>query len=175
MSNPSKLVSLLVLTACGGGAESTAPPATTACGDVDGSGGDTGDVPDVLGAWTASFASSLSEDGCALSGTLTENFGFLNQPFDIAGAAPYSLRLEPSGLDDTFYGNESATGGLVFSGQTDASQGLLNIAFGGLLYTDPYTGRTMWEGMVFLGVDQNKDGGIDCTIRGDWTAIRSSN
>ncbi len=162
----------LVLAACGDNndTQGLTDPADLGCGDVD---GDTGPVPDVLGSWTANFASTLSKDDCNLTDGVTGSFPWLNTPIEIGGGAPASLHLEFGGLDERFYGIESPSGGMVFSGETTSNSGILHIAIAGLVYTDAYTQRDTWDGMVFLGVDQNEDGSIDCTVRGDWTALKS--
>ena len=172
-----RTVSILAALALGcGGPADTAPPiiiSVAPCGDVDGTGGDTGDVPDVIGLWTSTFGSELIDSTCTLSGQAVDHFPWLNTPFEIAGSAPTGLRLENDGLDGYLFGVESSTGGMVFSGQSDSADGTLHVAVSGLVYQDTIAGRTIWDGMVFIGIDDDGDNNIDCTVRGNWTGIKS--
>ena len=43
------------------------------CGDPDGSGGDTGNVPNVLGAWTVTFGSNIYDDNACDAPGLTSD------------------------------------------------------------------------------------------------------
>jgi hypothetical protein len=164
------------LVSCGGG-EETGPTEiiVSTCGDIDGyDGGDTGNIPDVVGNWTSAFAYSISDDDCGLPLDPDDAFPFLNSPFEVAGAAPAGLRLEFNDKSiNWLHGIESATGGIVFSGTGDSNYGELHIAVSGLLYEDSDLGRPTIEGMVILAIDTDSSGTIDCTVKGDWRAIYS--
>ena len=61
---------LLVTASCGKGDDDSSNDASASagmtaeeCGDIDGNGGDSGDVPNILGAWNASFASIVYDGG----------------------------------------------------------------------------------------------------------------
>ena len=66
---------LFVTASCGKGDDdssndgsATAGMTAEECGDIDGNGGDSGDVPNILGAWNASFASIVYDGGCSVPG-----------------------------------------------------------------------------------------------------------
>ena len=173
------LLRILLLTsfvACGGG-EDTGPTEVivSTCGDIDGyDGGDTGNIPNVVGNWTSAFAYSISDDDCGLPLDPDDAFPFLNSPFEVAGAAPAGLRLEFNDKNiEWLHGIESPTGGIVFSGLGDSNYGDLHIAVSGLLYEDFGLGRPVIEGMIILAIDTDSSGTIDCTVKGDWRAIFS--
>ena len=171
-----KFLFIAFLVACGG-ADDTGPTEiiVSTCGDIDGyDGGDTGNIPNVVGNWTSAFAYSITDDDCGLPVQLDDAFPFLNSPFEVAGAAPAGLRLEFNDKNiDWLHGIESATGGIVFSGTGDSNYGNLHIAVSGLLFEDVDLGRPTIEGMVIIAIDTDKSGTIDCTAKGDWRAIYS--
>lgn len=170
-------LAIIALTGCGEGQDTASDPMiVSTCGDIDGGyGTDTGNVPDVLGNWTSSFAAGIHDDDCGLHSEPYNAFSFLNSPFEIAGVAPAGLRMELS--DDSIgwlHGIESSTGGMVFSGQFDSSYGTAHIAVSGLVYEDAGLGGVAaWEGMVIIGIDTDLSGSIDCTVKGDFRALHS--
>jgi len=145
----------------------------TECGDIDGNGGDTGDVPNVLGLWTANFGLNLFDENC--SGVDDSDIGFVNGPIEINGYVPDGLRLDfGSDSDRRLRGAISTTGGMAFAGQIEQSQGIFHFGMGGLVYEDQNMGgRNVWMGGGYVGVDVDKDGAIDCDMRGDWTVMKS--
>jgi hypothetical protein len=166
------LYSLLLLMACNNDSvEETGRDAL--CGDIDGDGGDTGDIPNVLGQWTGQFALTMFDENC--TGVDKTDVPYLTGPFEINGYVPTGLRLDfDSDKDRRLRGALSTTGGVTFAGQFDQSEGLLNFAVGGLLYEDASMGgRSVINGAAYVGVDTNKDGQIDCDMRGDWIGFKS--
>ena len=143
------------------------------CGDIDGQGGDTGDIPNVLGLWSAQFALNMFDENC--NDIDKSAVSYLTGPIEVSGYVPDGLRLDfGSNSDRRLRGILSTTGGVTFAGQIDQAHGTLHIAVGGLLYEDnSMGGRTVINGAVFVGVDTNKDGQIDCDMRGDWIGFKS--
>ena len=143
------------------------------CGDIDGNGGDTGDVPNVLGLWSGQFALNMFDENC--NDIDKSAVTYLTGPVEISGYVPDGLRLDfGSNRDRRLRGIVSNTGGATFSGQIEQSQGTLHMALGGLLYQDnAMQGRTVLNGAVYIGVDINQDGQIDCDMRGDWIGFKS--
>ena len=165
----------LFLAACGGDSLDSGASAET-CGDVDGpSGADTGNVPDVNGAWTSTFAQNYYDDDCTaanLSATSEAWIGAL----EVLGT-PESLYVYFGSADrpttDRFWGALDPYGGITFTGRKDHPAGALHVQFGGLVYDDPNRGRPTIRGSAFLGLDADQDGDIDCGARGSWTAFKS--
>jgi hypothetical protein len=165
------MIALLALAGCFGkpDGEDTAP---ASCGDVDGTGGETGDVPDVIGLWTSTFGYEQFAENC--DGTLAvDSFPWLGGAVEIEGWAPTGLRLTFDGDADDLGGVIAPTGGLIFSGQQDSESGTVHAAIGGLVYHDAFLDRSVWAGMAWLGVDVDANGSIDCEVRGDYRAIQS--
>lgn len=168
------LLSLTLLIACGdddnNGSDDS--PNASVCGDVD---GPEGEVPNILGNWTADFGASLFEEGCGIEGLSRGGDTFLDGAMEIGGRVPDTLYVTFNSLteDDRFFGLEASTGGVAFSGTLDTEDGLMHAAFGGLAYYDDHRDRVYIEGFGYIGVDLNKDGSIDCALRGEWTAAKS--
>ena len=143
------------------------------CGDIDGSGTDTGDVPNVLGLWSAQFALNIFDENC--NGIGKEAVTYLTGPIDISGYVPDGLRLDfNSDSDRRLRGALSTTGGITFAGQIQQANGIFHISVGGLVYEDSNMGgRSVLNGAAYIGVDTNEDGQIDCDMRGDWIAFKS--
>ena len=163
---------LLILGGCNkGGSDETGLDAL--CGDIDGDGGDTGNVPGILGQWTGQFALNLFDENCNDIGK--SNVAYLTGPLEISGYVPDGLRLDFGGdKDRRLRGALSTTGGAGFAGQIEQSQGIFNVSLGGLLYEDTgMGGRAVLNGAVYVGVDINSDGQIDCDLRGDWIGFKS--
>lgn len=143
------------------------------CGDIDGEGGDTGDVPNVLGNWTVDFGRNLFDENCGLAGLEQGSETWLDGAMEIGGRVPNTLYATFNNADERFFGLESANGGIVFSGVHEDALGTMYASFGGMVYYDVHRGRNYIDGFAFIGVDTNGDGSIDCTARGEWTATRS--
>lgn len=172
------MISLLVLLACNGGGDSATGGVAQECGDVDGDGGDTGDVPSLTGTWTTStFAGAWWEDLCT-----AENFNEDSETwigaFYVEGEAPANLYVYfgPSGepRTDRFWGAVDKYGGVSFSGQVDHTEGTLHAQFGGKTFVDG-NDRTNIVGSAFLGLDVDADDVLDCWGQGNWQAIKSGN
>ena len=158
--------------ACNGGTtDDTALEAL--CGDIDGSGSDTGDIPNVLGLWSAQFALNIFDENC--NGIGKETVTYLTGPIDISGYVPDGLRLDfNSDSNRRLRGALSTTGGITFAGQIEQANGTFHIAVGGLVYDDnSMGGRSVLNGAAYVGVDTDQDGQIDCDMRGDWIAFKS--
>lgn len=172
--SPTRLLPVCTLALCAcGDKESTPDSAALAeCGDID---GPEGEVPNVLGNWTASFGTSMFDESCGIAGITQGPDLFLDGAMEIQGRVPDTLYVTFNGLGDEvrFFGLESASGGVTFSGEHTTADGTYHVAFGGLVYYDTYRGRNYIEGFAFLGVDLNGDGSIDCDMRGEWSAAKS--
>ena len=175
-------LSLLALGACrgGGGSDSTAAAAGAAeCGDPDGGGGDSGDVPNILGDWTVVYGLELYDDGaCAVDGLERDDLGYLNGAMRVGGRIPDRLTASFATAADVIYdGVENARGGVVFTGSRATPEGhTLYVSFGGLLYEQPQVQRDESCGCGYIGVDlDSADAAIDCWLQGDWKATKSGN
>ena len=163
------------LAACAGG-DSVDSGASAACGDPDGPGGaDTGNVPDVNGAWTSTFAQNYSDDDCTAANLSATSEAWIGA-FEVLGT-PDALYVYFGSADrpssDRLWGAMDLYGGLSFTGRKDHPAGTLHVQFGGLVYDDPNRGRPTIRGSAFLGLDADDDGDIDCSARGSWTAFKS--
>ena len=181
MKNLSALL-LLVLVACrGNGDESGADSAegSAACGDIDGpDGGDTGNVPNVLGNWTSDVGKNLFDENCGLEGFKKGSDLPFDGAMEVGGRWPdqlYATWDDPDLEDVKFWGIESSTGGVTFSGQyEDSRYGMIHVAMGGLAFDDVYRGRVYIEGYAWYGISTDDDDtSIECTARGEWTASKS--
>jgi hypothetical protein len=143
------------------------------CGDIDDNGGDTGDIPNILGLWSAQFALNMFDENC--NGIDKSAVSYLTGPVDINGYVPDGLRLDiGSNSDRRLRGILSTTGGFAFAGQLEQGDGTFHLGLGGLLYTDQSMGeRAVLNGSAFIGVDVDNDGQFDCDMRGDWIAFKS--
>ena len=148
------------------------------CGDVDGPGGDTGDVPNVLGKWTVTFGTNLYDDGaCDVEGLEADDWTWLNGYMEIGGRIPDSLVATFDGVEDEqFWGLENHLGGIVFTGIKEKSGHVLYASVGGQLYEQPAVDRNEIRGFGYVGVDKDgADAVIDCWIQGDFKATKSGN
>lgn len=169
---------LLVLTlsaGCSSGTDSSQPAADDACGDLDGGGTDTGDLPNILGNWTSTFANQLDWETCGITGLKPSDMDWINgSAFSIGGTPPGNLyAVFTRAEDERFYGIESSHGGVVFSGIHIEQDYALHVSFGGLLFTNDQTGRTEIRGHAYMGVDSVGDGALNCGLQGDFTAYKS--
>ena len=146
------------------------------CGDIDGNGGDTGDVPNILGAWTSSFASQVFDGGgCSVPGLEAADMrAMLDGVMNVDGRVPDRLFVTFNQSDDRFFGVENFQGGVTFTGNKTFGSHDLYVSLGGLLFTQPQLDRDEIRGYGFIGVDlDGADGSIDCWLQGDFLAIRS--
>jgi hypothetical protein len=166
-------VLLLLLGSCGKEDAVDTGPFDPECGDLDGNGTDTGDLPDVLGSWTVTFGKWYFAEACGLDDDELKEW--VNGAMQIKGRAPHDLYAQFGNSEEHFYGLESGHGGLVFSGQHESAlYGTVRASMGGHVYYDVYRERTVIEGFGFVGVDSTGDGEIDCPARGDFTAFKSN-
>lgn len=152
--------------------------ASDECGDPDGDGGDTGDMPNVLGAWTVTFGSNIYDaNTCSAPGLTADDLSEpLGGAMDIGGRIPDRLFATFSGYEAEYSGLENPLGGIVFTGVTTKAGHTLYTSFGGHLYTQPRVDRDEIRGFGYIGVDvDSEDGAIDCWIQGDWKATKSGN
>jgi hypothetical protein len=170
----------LSLVACkgddGGEGDDSQGGSAEACGDVDGDGGDSGDVPNILGSWTVTAGTNVYDDGfCSVPGLeATDLSSWMTGAMTITGYPPDRLKAHFD-LDDTyeFEGVESARGGVAFAGDRDWLGHRLYVSFGGLLYRQPQVDTDEIRGFAYIGVD--KDGAdtvIDCWLQADFKAFR---
>ena len=114
-----RTLGLLLVAGCFGKGEDTSPGDDSECGDIDGSGGETGDVPDIRGGWTSTFGLYEFYDGCDITGLKQDDMDWINgASLDIDGRIPDNLTLIFSRTpEEVFYGLESIHGGVVFAGR----------------------------------------------------------
>jgi len=161
------------LLSCGDGGANDTGPFDPECGDLDGIGTDTGNLPNIIGSWTVTVGKWYFKEDCGLSDD--ELTGWINGAMDVKGRVPDSLYAQFDDEGERFHGIESGHGGVVFSGIHNSDEyGELSVALGGLLYTDVYRDKIVIEGFAFIGIDSTGDGEIDCPARGDFEAFKSS-
>ena len=163
---------LSLLLACAGGADDTGSAADDACGDIDGAGTDTGNVPNVLGNWTSTFGQNFYDDDCSATSLSASSETWIGS-FTVDGRAPDALYLEFGDDGERFWGAMDSQGGITFAGAHAHEAGTLHVQFGGLVYEDATLGRDIVDGAAFLGLDADGDGTIDCRAKGSWKAIKS--
>ena len=162
----------LVLLACNGD-DDTDPSLAGDCGDPDGDGGDTGDVPNLLGSWTGNFGLTFLDGNCPSDKVPKATLDYLEQPFVIEGSVPSAIVATFANNPDLrLRGTASPSGSWAMSGPIEHTEVTLYTAIGGMLYTDQ-SDRAHWDGGVFIGADLNGDAIIDCDFRGDWRARKS--
>ena len=143
-------------------------------GDIDGIGTDTGNIPQLYGSWTTTFASRSFYDECDIEGLGRNEFDWLS-----GGAMEIGGRVDD--VDVTFSGASEANlkammssyGGVTISGRYTFRGEELHIAMGGLLFENTQLDLTELEGHVYMGIDTNGDGSVDCGIMGDFNAKSS--
>jgi len=169
------LTVLVMLAGCSGDGTDSSAQDTTECGDLDGAGTDTGDLPNILGNWTSVFANQIDFETCGITGLKPEDMDWINgAAFSIKGTPPSGLYAEFTRTDgERYYGIESSHGGVVFSGLHEEQGYEMHVSFGGLLFYNDLTGRTEVRGHAYMGVDSTGDGVIDCGLQGDFTAYKS--
>lgn len=171
------LVPLLLLAGCGSreGDTGAADSSSMSCGDVDGAGGDTGDVPDVLGNWTTQFGNEAWYDTCDLPGMSHDDFHWINGgAMTIDGRVPDLLYAYYGGDDSVrFWGVENGRGGIAFTGTRTMGDYDALVTFGGQLYHNAYLDRDEVRGFAVVSVDSTGDGNLDCQIEGEWLAKKS--
>ncbi len=174
-------LALWAIAGCGGGEDAdetgaTAAAAADACGDVDGAGGDTGDVPNVLGTWTVAAGTNVYDDGfCSVPGLEQADLtAWMTGAMRIEGTPPDGLRASfDLSDDDVFYGVEDNRGGLVFTGDKEWAGHRVTVSFGGLMYRQPLVGADEIRGFAYFGVDiDGADTEIDCWLQADFKAYR---
>lgn len=165
------LSSLLLLTACSGGNDSTA-----GSGDCEEPLPYTYTGPGLQGGWTSTFGQSFYDSGCDVSGFSQNSEGWIGA-FNIEGSLPTNIYLyygsEFNSDTERFYGGVDKNGGVSFSGIHDGTTGKIHAQFGGLAYEDQYLDKVVIIGTAFLGLDVDDDNLIDCYARGSWTAYKS--
>ena len=170
---------LFTLLACKSeGDDTTAAADASVCGDPDGAGGDTGDVPNILGKWTVTFGQTIYEDAaCTIPGLQSSDMTWVNGSMEVAGRIPDQLYVTFDGNEDErFFGVENTGGGVVFTGTKVMSGHTLYVSLGGLLYRQPQVDRDELRGFGYFGVDEDSaDTAIDCWIQGDFKATKSGN
>ena len=147
------------------------------CGDVDGDGFDTGNIPNILGSWSSTFGSQVFYENCGVEDLHQTSENWINgAAMDIGGYVPDGLFAYFDGdREEEFVGIINEMGGVVFSGRHQHSAGEMHVVFGGLVYHDEWREppRDVIQGFVYMGLDVTDDGNIDCDARGGWTAIKS--
>lgn len=176
MTRPALLaLTALLLGACRDDSPSESLTEEDLCGDPDGNGGDTGDIPNLLGNWTSDFGANLFSSDCGLPDFNSGSDAWLDGSMEIRGSVPDQIyALFDDNTEERYFGLVSGNGGVNFSGiHEENGIGTMYAAFGGLAYYDVYRERDYIDGFVFIGIDTNDDGNIDCSARGEWTARKS--
>lgn len=168
------LLLLSVLAGCAGGKDDSATATNDACGDVDGPGTDTGNIPNVLGFWSSSYASEFFDDGTCAVENLTRDSETWIGSFELVGSPSSAFYISFSDRpDEKYWGALDPQGGISFTGQHDHSAGTMYVSFSGLLFHDQYQDRDNILGIAVFGLDTNDDQVIDCTVKGSWNAYKS--
>ncbi|MDP2316202.1 MAG: hypothetical protein Q8P41_25110 [Pseudomonadota bacterium] len=162
---------LLALLACTGAPTDTGATASE-CGDPDGFGTDTGDIPNVLGNWTSQFALNFYDDDCSTENLDADSESWIGS-FELDGRAPDALYMSFGSSAERYWGAMDQNGGMTLAGQHVHPEGTLYAQFGGLVYRDQYQDRDVIDGSAFLGLDVDADGVIDCRAKGSWKAYKS--
>lgn len=151
---------------CSGGADDTVD---VSCGDLDGTGGDTGDLPSLQGEWSMDFGEDTWWDDCDIAEFGQGSEGWLNDNFTVTGQVPDRFHATLDG--DSYGGLQEPGGGVVFTGtRIDRDLGAVTVSFGGHPYSDAYRDIQVLEGFGFLGIDQDQDGVQDCEVRATFEA-----
>lgn len=168
------LLPLLALVSCETPDSSSGAPAA-ACGDPDGSGGDTGDLPSFTGTWNTALANEYWDDNCTAADFDQNSEQYWTTSMEVSGSAPDGLKSEMGGNpDELFLGKVDRYGGFTMSGRHDHGAGDLYAQFGGLTYRDESLGFDAIRGSAFFGLDvEPPDGSIDCYARASWHAYKS--
>lgn len=167
------MTALLFALACAPGTdEEDETAATEECGDPDGDGTDTGNIPNVLGTWSITFATEYWKDICTLADFDENSEDWLNS-LKLEGSVPYGIvGTFTDNPDETFRAVMDPGGGFSMTGIHARSDADLYAHFGGLVYTDADNGRDRIDGTATLGVDQDRDATVDCYARGSWNALK---
>lgn len=165
---------LLTLLACGPAATDTGSGSDdAACGDPDGDGGDTGDIPNVLGKWTSLFATDFYKDGCSIA-DLDETSETWIGAFGLEGRVPDNISASfNKNPDEGFHAALDSRGGFTMTGNHQRADLVVYAQFGGLVYHDLALDKDVINGMGTLAFDADGDTFIDCYARGSWNAIHS--
>ena len=168
------LLLLFLGAACAGPKDDSTTAATDACGDVDGPGTDTGNIPNLLGFWSSSYGAEFYDDGtCAVENLTRDSESWIGS-FEVVGSPSSSFYLTFSDRpDEKYWGALDPNGGVTFTGSHDHSAGTLYASFGGLAFHDQYQDRDNIVGSSVFGMDTNQDAIIDCTVKGSWNAYKS--
>ncbi len=167
------LLLFLLGAACAGSKDDSTTSAAD-CGDLDGPGTDTGNIPNISGFWTSSFASEFYEDGtCAVENLTRDSESWIGS-FEVVGSPTSSFYLVYADRpDEKYWGAMDVNGGISFTGTHDHSAGALYASFGGLTFHDKYQDRDTILGSATFGLDTDADTLIDCTVKGSWNAYKS--
>lgn len=168
---------LLALVACRGGDDSgDSLTVEDDCGDVDGPGTDTGNVPSILGNWTSDVGKNMFAEDCGLEGFKAGS----DLPFDGAmefeGSLPDRLyaSFDDNEVEDIRFWAVASGKSVALSGQYESRHGMVHVAMGGMPYWNEYTQRTYIDGFAFFGISTDDDDTtIECTARAEWTATKS--
>lgn len=161
---------ILALSCKGGEADTGACPSL---GDLDGVGTDTGNIPDMIGAWTTTFGTRALYDDCNVQNFNHEAFEWINgAAMQVGGRLPDRLEATFTLNEGVFQGMVSDYGGVTFAGYTTVRALEVYLSFGGLSFINN-DGRSEIDGFAFMGLDEDGDGIIDCGLRGDFNARKS--
>lgn len=172
MTHAPRLLAFALLLGCNGNHDESGATGSE-CGDVDGDGSDTGDIPDLAGSWSITFGSNFFDDNCSAS-SLSQTSETWISAMQVQGSVPsLSMYFGTERGDEIFYGMVDRNGGVTLSGTHAHAAGTMYAQFGGLAYHDQYQDRDVIDGSAFLGLDTDYDGTIDCTAKASWIAFKS--
>ena len=152
-------------------------PDATNCGDIDGAGGDTGNIPSILGSWTVAFGEErYNAVECNLEGIDAGDMEFLDGAMVIDGRVPDTLYAEFTEDDTRYWGLQSELGGVVFTGQREYAGYTMHVTFGGHVFEHPVVeNQSEIRGFGYVGVDADGNNTIDCWLQGTFKALKSGN
>lgn len=166
------LLTCLALPGCAGGPDESGVTGDE-CGDVDGDGTDTGNIPDMAGSWSITFGSNFFDENCSAGLSQASEATWITS-MQVQGSVPsLSMYFGTTRGDEIFYGMVDRNGGVTFSGTHAHAEGTVYAQFGGLAYHDQYQDRDTIDGSAFLGLDTDYDGTIDCSAKASWVAFKS--
>jgi hypothetical protein len=164
--------------ACGGDEETGGGQETESCGDLDGDGTDSGDIPDVLGSWSAyEYGVAAYIPGCAITGADQESEDEWIDTLNVEGRVPDGLYawfgVEEARDQEYFYGALDPRGGITFTGTHADAAGTVYANFSGLVFMDTALNKNVIRGSATVAYDVDDDAVIDCYNVASWSVNKA--